>query len=82
MGGDASERLRTVVRDGEPVWQLRCPGCDEWADIDDDQLHGRMSVEHSAGSDDQGFAASSGCGYHETRDWFSRELAGTKWDGG
>lgn len=68
-GPNAPERIRVVTRDGKPQWQLRCPGCDEWADIDDDQFYGRVSVEHSAGSDDQGHASSSGCGYHDTIDW-------------
>ncbi len=56
-------RLRTIIRDEEPVWQLRCPGCEQWADIDDDQLHGRISVLHEPG-----------CGFHETHDWFSEEI--------
>jgi hypothetical protein len=67
-------RLRLVVRDGEPQWQLCCPGCDVWADIDDDQLHGRVSIEHSAGEDDRGYASAEGCGYHEARDWWSEEV--------
>ena len=52
-------RLRDRVRDGEYVRQLRCPGCGEWADLDDDQLLGRVSVWHDE----------PGCGYHETRDF-------------
>lgn len=53
--------LRTVIRDGEEVWQLRCPGCEMWADVDEDQFYGRVSVEHVE------------CGYHDTHDW-SQEL--------
>jgi len=51
--------LREIVRDGSPIWQLRCPMCEQWADIDDDQLHGRVSVDHT----------NEGCSYHETHDF-------------
>jgi hypothetical protein len=77
MGEGWGEYLRVVIRDGEPVFQLRCPGCGVWGDLDDDQLHGRVSTEHSAGSDDRGYASSSGCGFHETRDWFSEAAQDT-----
>ena len=30
--------------DGEAVWWFRCPSCGQWAEIDDDQLHGRVSI--------------------------------------
>lgn len=53
-----SARLRTVRRDGEIVWQFRCPSCGEWGDIDDDQLHGRVSIDHT----------DTGCEFHETHD--------------
>jgi hypothetical protein len=39
------------------IIQLRCPGCGKWGDLDDDQLHGRVSTHHEE------------CGFHETRDW-------------
>lgn len=61
-----SYELRYVTRDGARVLQLRCPGCARWGDIDDDQLHGRVSVEHNV---DDG-----GCGWHETHD-FTASLA-------
>jgi hypothetical protein len=53
-------RLRKVTRDGEPAVLFECP-CGEWGGIDDDQFHGRVSVDH----------ASMGCpvGYHETHDY-------------
>lgn len=51
--------LRITKRDDQPVWQLKCPGCDTWADIDEDQLHGRVSVDHT----------DTGCSYHETHDF-------------
>ncbi len=57
--GPVGGALRQVVRDGVPLWQLRCPMCDAWADVDDDQLHGRVSVDHS----------DVGCAYHETHDF-------------
>lgn len=46
-------------------WLFECPGCGTWAYLDDDQWHGRVSVDH----------AGDGCagGYHETHDYF-REL--------
>ena len=59
-------RLRAVNRDGSRTWLLECPGCGEWGALDDDQLHGRVSVDHAA----------DGCkgGYHETHD-FAGEVA-------
>jgi hypothetical protein len=50
-------RLRSVHRDGALVWQLRCPECHGWADLDEDQLHGRVSIDHAPE-----------CGFHETHD--------------
>lgn len=43
-------------------WQLQCPGCGQWAYIDDDQYHGRVSVDHT----------NEGCTYHETHDFSAR----------
>ena len=44
-------------------WVFECPGCGEWAYLDHDQWHGRVSVDH----------ASMGCpgGYHKTHDYAS-----------
>jgi hypothetical protein len=69
LAGDTAIRCRR--RDGVAVWQLCCPGCGTWADIDDDQFNGRVSVDHSLPleGDDAG-----GCGYHEVRD-FAAEVA-------
>ncbi len=36
--------LKQVVRDGKPIWTLKCPKCKQWGSIDDDQFHGRVSV--------------------------------------
>ena len=45
----------------EDGWLFECPGCGQWAYLDDDQWHGRVSVDHAA----------DGCtgGYHETHDY-------------
>lgn len=53
--------LRRVDRDRDQAVLLECPGCGEWGTLDDDQLHGRVSVDH----------ASDGCPglYHETHDF-------------
>lgn len=42
-------------------YELECPKCGEWALIDQDQLDGRVSIDHAA----------DGCpgGYHETHDF-------------
>lgn len=40
-------------------WLFECPGCGAWANLDDDQFHGRVSVWHV---DCPG-------GYHETHDF-------------
>jgi len=47
--------LREVMRDGVMVHKMRCPGCGTWADLDDDQWHGRVSILCD-------------CGFHETLD--------------
>jgi hypothetical protein len=54
---DDLRELRVRERDGETVWQLNCPACGKWGDLDDDQLRGRVSVQHEE------------CGFHETRDY-------------
>jgi hypothetical protein len=40
-------RLRATTRDGSRVVQLQCPACGCWGDIDDEQLHGTVSVDHT-----------------------------------
>lgn len=57
-------RVLTFLMDGDVAWKLECPGCGKWAQIDDDQLHGRVSVDHT----------DTGCTYHETHD-FAAEIA-------
>jgi len=55
------------IRDGETVIYLTCPKCKTRGEIDEDQLHGRVSV------------ICSGCDFHETRNWFRSALT-TAWD--
>jgi hypothetical protein len=54
----------SIRRDGAVVVKLRCPGCGHWGEINDDQFHGRVSVDHTS--------CGCGCTYHETHD-FSNE---------
>ena len=54
-------RLRSVRRDGKIVWRFRCPHCYRWGDIDDGQLHGRVSIDHT----------DTGCTFHQTCDLFA-----------
>jgi hypothetical protein len=61
--------VQRVTVDGDPTLILVCPGCGEKGYLDDDQAHGRVSVDHAA----------DGCpgGYHETHDfWAAAEHAG------
>lgn len=74
-------RIHQTRRDGELVWQLQCPACGHWGDIDDDQLHGRVSVNHGplepGQSPEEGNGCPCGCVFHETRDWAgSAEVVG------
>jgi hypothetical protein len=55
------------------VWKFKCPVCGCWGDIDGDQLHGRVSVDHTDfirhKRDDpfEGFR----CTFHETHDFYA-----------
>lgn len=40
---------------------FRCPGCKQVGDIDDDEFHGRVSID------------CTNCEYHETKDWSESE---------
>jgi hypothetical protein len=46
--------LILAVRDGEPQWELICPGCGVRGDIDADQATGEVSVICDL------------CGFHDT----------------
>jgi hypothetical protein len=54
-------KIQRGIRDEEHVFLLVCPGCGQLGALDDDQYHGRVSVDH----------ATDGCsgGYHETHDF-------------
>ena len=57
-------RVWIIHRDDEVVWQFCCPGCGLRADIDDDQLHGRVSIDCPE------------CDYHETLTETPKVIAG------
>ncbi len=48
--------LKKVVLDGEPAIKLCCPKCGQWGYIDDEQYHGRISIQ------------CENCSFHETID--------------
>lgn len=51
-------RPEVVGATAESFPLFRCPGCLKTGEIDEDQFHGRVSID-----------CPFGCGYHETRDW-------------
>lgn len=57
MAGLLRAGVRGATAESFPLF--RCPGCGTTGDIDDDQFHGRVSIE----------CPTPGCGYHDTRDW-------------
>lgn len=54
--------LKEVKLDGVPAFKLRCPACGVWAYLDDDQYHGRVSVDHTP------------CPFHVTVDFSKASL--------
>ncbi len=59
-------RFRKVAGPETPFldrWLFECPGCGQWAYLDNDQWHGDVSVDHTT----------DGCsgGYHETHVYFA-----------
>lgn len=68
---DPRGEIRVVPWFRTTGWELRCPGCGAWGRIDDDQLHGRVSVDHSGDDAPVTVYAPEGCTFHETRDWFT-----------
>jgi hypothetical protein len=50
--------LKLVSLDGKLVWKFCCPRCGGWGEVDDDQLHGRVSIR----------CPGRGCPFHETHD--------------
>lgn len=77
-GAELAAPLREELGITGPVWKLRCPACGVWGEIDDDQLHGRVSVDHTDyvrhRSEDppEGFR----CTFHETHDFHSMLFGG------
>ena len=61
--------LKTVLRDGPHIWKLRCPECGHWGDIDEDQLRGRVSLDHTNCGRDYP-PSECDCAWHETHDYF------------
>ena len=49
--------LKKIIRDGKETWLLQCPACKQWANIDDDQKKGKISVMCDCGN------------FHETIDF-------------
>jgi hypothetical protein len=55
--------LELAWRRGREVVLGSCPRCGAWGELDDDQLHGRVSTGHVE------------CGYHEVKDWWADHAA-------
>ena len=36
--------LKQVILDDKPVYKLKCPKCNVWGYLDDDQFNGRVSI--------------------------------------
>ena len=56
-GNEPKYQIKKVKRDGKDIWKLLCPNCKQWGALDDDQLHGRVSVQ------------CTDCDFHETVDF-------------
>lgn len=69
----AEGRIKREIVDGVAVWSLQCPLCWCWGGIDDDQLHGRISTDHTDQGEGRPGSLIEGapCTFHETRDWLS-----------
>lgn len=59
-------QIRHVILDGEQQRKIKCPDCGIWGLIDDDQWHGRVSVN------------CPNCDYHETHDLASMYADGPR----
>lgn len=60
MKTETIPKLRHITRDGKEIKKVQCPKCGTWGDIDDDQYHGRISID------------CSNCNYHETHNHYER----------
>jgi hypothetical protein len=66
--------LRRGKADGQTYYSLQCPCCKRFGTLDDDQLHGRISVDHSGEPYEGGI-----CTYHETHDFYAAIAGATAW---
>ena len=57
----AGHQFAAIGATDESFPLFRCPGCKHVGDIDDDQFHGRVSID------------CTNCDYHETQDWSAQE---------
>ena len=55
-------RLDVIGATQESFALFRCPSCKSSGLIDDDQFHGRVSIQ----------CETEGCSYHETKDWSNK----------
>lgn len=37
--------IKQVILDGTPTWKFKCPSCGIWGYIDNDQYHGKVSLD-------------------------------------
>jgi len=61
MSVDIETSLGTIRRCQPDEWFLWCPVCEDWEKLSEDQMNGKVSVNHAA----------TGCpsGYHETHNF-------------
>ena len=52
-------RVNTGDQNHPDTWLFECPGCKQWAYLDEDQWGGRVSVDHTSPT----------CQYHETHEY-------------
>jgi hypothetical protein len=78
-GAELAAPFRTEL-DGTTgaVWRFRCPVCGVWGDIDDEQLHGEVSIDHTEfvryKRDD--LPEGTRCTFHETYDLYGMTFDG------
>lgn len=66
-------RIDRTTLDGVDTLILRCPGCDIWQYLDDDQAHGWVLVQCNTPE----------CGFHESEDfWILRHESERQWGAG
>lgn len=50
------ERIKKVLLDRKETYKFKCPNCDIWGYLDDDQANGRISIQ----------CKTEGCTFHKT----------------